>query len=267
MKKKFWVILIAVLIVAFTAGTIAAQNVRIGNSGKGNDEEALDALLAAEGFLVGRIDSHSVEIEIDGEPRVFGLSESLRDRQLAGGVPVRFEFYLDNNNRAIIVNLQELAEDEEKENDMQGEAESGSEQEPGDELSTAGILIGRIDSHSVEIEIDGEPQVFGLSEALRERELPAGPISFKYYVDTNGRPVITAADCAAVEAGTVLTAEGVFTGWADGHTVEVMIGGEARVFGIEAGVSFAGIDEGARLFIAYREDTGRPVIVKIERAD
>lgn len=126
-------------------------------------------------------------------------------------------------------------------------------------------MVGRIDSHSVEIEINGEPTAFGLSDALRESDFAAGEISFKYYIDQDGRPIITEADWTKDEAGAVHTAEGVFNGLADSHTVEIAIGGEARAFGLSDGISFTGIVEGDAVFIAYREGAGRPVIIKAEK--
>lgn len=129
----------------------------------------------------------------------------------------------------------------------------------------SGNLTGRIDSHSVEIEVDGEPRVFGLSDGLREAEFAIGPISFKYYVDKNGRSIITEAEFTKDEGGAVQTAEGVFNGQADIHTVEIEIGGEARAFGLAEEISFTGIKEGEQVFIAYREMGGRPVIIKVER--
>lgn len=129
----------------------------------------------------------------------------------------------------------------------------------------AGNLTGRIDNHSVEIEVDGEPRVFGLCSSLREFEFAPGPINFKYYIDENGRAIITEAEFTKDEGSAVQTADGIYNGQADSHTVEIEIGGEARAFGIAAGISFTGIKEGAQVFIVYREIGGRLVIIKVER--
>lgn len=134
-------------------------------------------------------------------------------------------------------------------------------------FNDTGSLTGRIDNHSVEIEVDGEPRVFGLSDGLREAELAPGAISFKYYVDKNGRSIITEAEFTKDERGAVQTAEGVFNGQVDSHTVEIEIGGEARAFGLDAGISFTGIKEGDQVFIVYREMGGRPAIIKVERLE
>jgi hypothetical protein len=137
----------------------------------------------------------------------------------------------------------------------------------GEVRSAEGILIGRIDNHSVEIEMNGTPTAFGLSAALMEKNFAAGRISFKY-VQQNGRMVITEANCQEAEEIAVLTAEGIFSGQADSHTVEIEIDGSATAFGLATGISFDTIEEGEPVFIAYQEETGgRPVIVKVERID
>ena len=97
-------------------------------------------------------------------------------------------------------------------------------------FNDTGNLTGRIDSHSVEIEIDGEPRVFGLSNELREAEFAPGPISFKYKVDQNGRSIITEAEWTKAGKSTMETADGIFNGQADNHTVEIRVGREDRSF-------------------------------------
>lgn len=132
-------------------------------------------------------------------------------------------------------------------------------------LSEEGNLIGRIDNRSVEIEVNGETRAFGLSDALREVDFTEGPISFKYYVDENGSSIITEADWTKDEGGAVQTAEGIFNGLADSHTVEIEVEGQPRSYGLAEGISFNGIKDGETVFIAYREIGGRLVIVKVER--
>ncbi len=320
MKKKVWVIIIAAAVLALLAGTITAQNILGGDANK-SFETAVPEVLSGEGVLTGRIDSHSVEIEVDGEPRAFGLGDTLRDQEFAAG-KVSFEYYVDKNGRFVLTKVQTAGTDVQTaagifngladshtleirvgntdqsftfeegvaidslqpgdavtfdyKEDQTGrliiirlvkETEEGHNEDPVDRkpLTAKGVLTGRIDSHSVEIEIDGEPRAFGLSDALRAAEFTAGPISFKYYVDKNGYFIITEAVWTKEEGGAVQTAEGIFNGQADNHTVEIEVNGEARAFGLAGGISFTGIKEGEQVFIAYQESGGRPVIIKVER--
>jgi len=59
-------------------------------------------LHSAEGTLTGRIDSNSVEIEINGEPLAFYLSEQTLADSLTDGEKVIFYYYEDEYGRLII---------------------------------------------------------------------------------------------------------------------------------------------------------------------
>jgi|GEM_PF-6426783 len=154
----------------------------------------------------------------------------------------------------------------EPEESMKGEGEEDRDREDINLRKGEGMLTGRIDSHSVEIKVKGNHQAFGLSEEMRDKEFAPGDISFKYYVDDQGRSIITQADFQSPRESEVHTTEGIFRGKADSHTVEIEIEGKPRAFGVEENLSFAGIDTGQELFIAYQEDDrGREVIIKIEK--
>ncbi len=129
-----------------------------------------------------------------------------------------------------------------------------------------GILTGRIDNHSVEIEVEGEPQAFALGEALQEKDFARGPISFQYYVAENGRFIITAADFQEPRQTEIHTAEGIFQGLADNHTAEIEINGEPTPFALNGEISFTGLTIGEKIFFAYQEnEQGRQEIIKIEK--
>jgi hypothetical protein len=324
-KNKVWIVIIAAVILALAGGTIAAQNILGGDANKQQKNE-VPATLSGEGILVGRIDSHSVEIEIGGEPRAFGLCDALRDVEFCAG-PISFKYFVDENGRSILTEAQWTKDEDDTAGAVQtaegifnGQADNhtveirvgqkdqsftfvegvtvhnlrtgdviifdykedengrlvilklekvreAEKDDPGsgNMLSATGIFTGRIDSHSVEIKVNGEPRTFGLSGTLHDAEFAAGPISFKYYVDKNGRSIIIEADWTKAETGAVHTAEGIFNGQADNHTVEIEIGGEAKAFGLVEGISFAGIKEGEKVFIAFQQIGGRPVIIKVER--
>ena len=327
MREKVRIAIIAVAILALAGGAITAQSILNGD----HDPVSEHAVSSPEVFngtgnLTGRIDSHSVEVEIHGEPRVFGLSNELREAEIAPG-PINFKYKVDENGRSIITEVEWMKAGESAvltaDGIFNGQADSHTVEirvgqadraftfdreiavdhlSPGDKVnfdyredpngrlvivrlvktgsgvvsdppvienkySGKGIFNGRIDSHSVEIEVGGEARVYGLSQGLRDVEFAPGPINFKYYVDKDGRSIITEAEFTKDEGGPVQTAEGVFSGLADNHTVEIEIGGEARAFGLDVGISFAGITEGEQVFIAYREMGGRPVIIKVERLD
>ncbi len=68
-----------------------------------------------------------------------------------------------------------------------------------------------------------------------------------------------------VSAGQDAVLEGVFTGQADSHTVELKIDGEYRAFGMDKGITFEDIEVGDKIQIKYGEnENGRTVISGVE---
>ncbi len=73
-----------------------------------NDEaERENVNLSAAGILVGRIDSNSVEININGEPRAFYLDEQTLIDNLTDGENITFEYYEDQYGRLIINKIEQ----------------------------------------------------------------------------------------------------------------------------------------------------------------
>ncbi|UNC92233.1 hypothetical protein [Candidatus Contubernalis alkaliaceticus] len=323
MNKKFIIIGAIVFMLAAAGGSIAAQGGWENGWEKVSRqaaEETFQEVLIGEGQLNGRIDNNSVEIEVNGEIKAFGLSDEIIEQEFTDGSPVKFEYFIDKNQRGLITKLEVcdqkkdtimtaagvfvgFADSHTVEIKVEGEAKafglnegiSTANLQKGDNItfkykenqsgrlviielekkgndhdkelqSAEGILTGRIDSHSVEIKVNGKHQAFGLSEALLEKEFAVGEISFKYYIDKNGRSIITEADFQKPRKDEIKTAQGIFSGLADNHTVEIEINGKPTSFGLEDYVTFIGVEEGQEIFIAYQEDAARerPVIIKIE---
>lgn len=70
------------------------------------EAESEKVTLSAAGILVGRIDSNSVEIKIDGEPRAFYLEEQTLVDNLKDGEKIIFEYYEDQYGRLIISKIE-----------------------------------------------------------------------------------------------------------------------------------------------------------------
>ncbi len=212
------------------------------------EEQDKEFVVNKAGVFVGLADSHTVEIKVEDKANTFALGKGISTDSLEMGDEVIFDYKENWNRRDEIIRL---------------------EKKPGKKVklqSAEGIITGRIDSHSIEIKVNGEYKAFGLSEELRDKDFTCGEINFKYYVDSNGRMIITEADFQERTLGEVKTAEGTFSGLADGHTAEIIIDGKPISFGLEQYISFIGIDEGDDIFIAYQEDaSGRLVIIKIEK--
>ena len=65
----------------------------------------------------------------------------------------------------------------------------------------------------------------------------------------------------------VLEGEGIFVGQIDNHSVEIIIGGQPREFGLDGGVSLAGIRDGSTVIFTYTEEETRPILLSIKTAE
>ena len=274
MKKKIWLLGVVVLVLAIAVAAFAAHNATE-NGTPGKPGVVQDQEISAEqektepetteGVFVGLADNHTVEIEVAGVPRAFALGEGVATLALQEGDSVSFQYKEDENGRLVISHLVKLeAKGNENGKDKQNAVEETNKEK---EVHRAeGILTGRIDNHSVEIEVGGQPKAFALSEALQEKDFARGEIRFQYYVDINGRSIITEADFQEPRQTEVHTAEGNFMGLADNHTAEIVINGEPKSFALDEDISFAGFAEGEKIFIAFQEnEQGRQEIIKVEK--
>ncbi len=129
--------------------------------------EAEIPVFRGEGVFVGRVDNQSVEIMIGNEERVFALEEGLNIDHIADGSSIIFD-YLDSGPRPTLVSV--------------NSAESV--------LAGEGIFVGQIDSHSVEIEINGSYTSFALGAETGIQDIPDGSeVTFTYRQDEH-RPVL-----------------------------------------------------------------------------
>ncbi len=276
MKKKIWLLGIAVLVFALAAAGIAAHHARdngvcdeapiepgetleeapVENGRQDTEPEIVETV---KGTFVGFADNHTVEIEVNGHFKAFALNQEVYEGELQEGDRVKVHYEKAANGRLVVTHLEILEH-------KPGESEDPKKGKESDTHQAEGILTGRIDSHSVEIEVEGQPKAFGLSDTLREKEFAPGEISFTYYVDQHGRSIIIDADYQEPRQSDVYTAEGTFLGLADNHTAELEVDGTIKAFGLDEHISFAGIEEGEEIFFAYQEnEQGRLVIIKIEK--
>jgi len=111
-----------------------------------------------EGILVGAIDAQSVEIVVDGSEKVFALAEGLRIDHIPDGSSVIFH-YVETDTRPVINSITSL----------------------DTSLSGEGVYVGQIDSHSIEIDVDGSFAVFELGEGIDLEGLNEGDsVQFTY---------------------------------------------------------------------------------------
>jgi hypothetical protein len=128
-----------------------------------------------------------------------------------------------------------------------------------------GILVGQIDSQSVEIEINGQLKAFSLGAGVSTAGISDGARVVFSYTETEDRPLLLSLTAAVVEeTDTTLSAEGIYTGQIDSHSVEIEVDGESRAFAIGEGVVVENIDSGSRIAFTYSEEEYRPLLLSVE---
>jgi Cu/Ag efflux protein CusF len=146
---------------------------------------------------------------------------------------------------------------------ISGCSSSETETEQQVVLNGEGVWVGLIDSHSAEIEVGGVPGAFALSEDIDAEALSEGTKVVFTYVEEETRPLILTID-AVEQVIPTLTAEGIYNGQIDSHSVEIEVGGETKAFAIGEDLSLEGLESGAVIEFTYREEEHRPIILSID---
>lgn len=206
-----------------------------------------EQILEGEGIFVGQIDSNSVEIEIDGQSVVFGFGDGVSVIGIGDGTAVVFS-YIEEETRPILQSIEAI----------------GTEDEV---LVGEGIYIGQIDSHSVEIEVEGQPEAFAIGEELSLEGLEYGSrIAFTYREEQYRLLLLTVQIIEEPLDGGIdnLGGEGILEGQIDSQSVEIK---RNRVFILGEKVSVENIENGSLVAFTYTESGLRAVINTLEAVD
>jgi hypothetical protein len=239
MNKK-WVIitLVAIALLMIILGSGCRP------SGTGSEDQVI---LEGEGIFVGQIDSHSVEILIDDQPRAFGLGEGVSVVDISDGSAVAFT-YTEEEARPVLFSIRAVEIEDEI---LQGE----------------GIYTGQIDSHSVEIVVGSQPKAFALGEGVSLDHIEDGSRVVFTYRKEETRPLLLSIEMtdrpADGETGD-LVGEGILVGQIDAQSVEILLN---RVFMLGSDVSTEGIDEGSLVAFTYSESGQRAVLDSLKAVD
>jgi len=127
------------------------------------------------GIYTGQIDNNFIEISVDNMESAYMLPEEfswMLSELLNSGDTVVFSYYENTNGQKVILEL-----DTEARNKMV--------------TGVRGVLVGQMDSNSVEIEVDGEAKAFRLSEQILIGEFNDGDnVIIDYYTDEHGRYIL-----------------------------------------------------------------------------
>ena len=251
MVTRKW--LLAALILALLFLIVIAAGCRPAQVTIGLEEEQV---IKTEGIMIGQIDNHSVEIEVEGIRRAFKLKDGLTVFGIADGARVAITYVeadtrgLENGDdrRPLLLSIETV--------DLLQEVTEGS-----------GIFIGQIDSHSVEIEIEGKTQVFALNREISVDDLTSGTEVFITYRQDGERQLLLSLDPIQILIGDgndLLVGEGLLIGLIDAQSVEIMIN---RAFILDQGISVEEIADGSLVAFTFRESGLRAVIESIKAVE
>ncbi len=129
-------------------------------------------------------------------------------------------------------------------------------------LEDKGILVGQIDSQSVEIMIDGRTEAFALYEGVNVTEINDGSMVAFSYSDDEGRPVLLSIELIE-KADPYLEGEGIYKGRSGSRSVEIEFDGQTKAFALDKEIVVDYIIEGSRVAFTYEDDEHRPLLLSI----
>lgn len=240
MINKKWII--AVVIVFLILAALFGSSYWF--TGPEPDQEQV---LEGTGIFNGQIDSQSVEIEFEGQPRAFMLGQGVSVDDIRDGTAVTF-FYAEKETRPVLLSI--------------NAAEDASEI-----LHDQGVYTGQIDSHSVEIVVADQPKAFAISEGLSLDHIEDGSRVVFIYRKEVTRPLLLSIEMVEAPIGDGnddLVGEGILEGQIDAQSVEILLN---RVFMLGSEVSIDGIDDGSLVAFTYSESGPRAVLDSIKKVD
>jgi len=223
-------------------------------SGCRPEEEAeaeADLLKDGRGVLIGQIDSHSVEIEVNGQPKVFALGERVKLDEINDGSKVIFT-YVEEEERPVLISIAAI-------------------EEPVKIHKEEGVFVGLDGTRVVEIEINGDLMRFALEEWVAVDDIAEGSEVFFTYQETENMPLLLSIEAVEEQADREedriedeLQAEGILIGLLDANSVEIEL---TRAFQLGEGVSVEGIEDGSRVAFTFKEDAQGAFLQSIEAVD
>ncbi len=214
-------------------------------------EAEADLLMDGRGVLIGQIDRHSVEIEVDGQPKVFALGERVNVEEISDGSTVIFT-YVEEEERPVLVSIAAI-------------------EEPVKIHKDEGVFVGLDGPRVVEIEVDGDLLQFALEEGEAVDDIAEGSEVFFTYQETENMPLLLSieaidepADREEDVSEDEIQAEGILVGLLDAHSVEIKL---TRAFKLGEGVGVEDIEDGSQVAFTFTEEAQGAVLVSIEVVD
>ncbi len=194
-----------------------------------------------EGILTGLIDSHSVEIKVDGEYMAFEIGEDVNLSGIDDGSAVSFQ-YREGGPRPVLQDIKII------------EKPSSVTEE---ERIAEGIFIGQIDSQSIEIQLN---RVFILGPEVDIENISDGSFVAFEFTESGPRAILDSiVETDQLVEGNVM--HGTYIGQADSQSVEIEY---YQAFSIGSNIEIRHIDDGSEVIFTYRESVHRPILTSIK---
>jgi hypothetical protein len=199
------------------------------------------------GVLTGSESSGTVAIEVNGITRSFSLDDSVEMSDINAGDEVVFT-YIEAETGLLILTIEKITKEPEL-------------------LTGRGIYNGQIDSHSVEVEIDGQPVAFSINGSFDPDLIESGSMIEFTYTDDEQRPFIISVDHIEQpddgENG-FLVGEGIYIGQIDPQSVEIQIN---HAFQLAEDINVDSIEDGALIAFTYIESGQRLIVESIQEVE
>lgn len=139
-------------------------------------------------------------------------------------------------------------------------------------LSQTGTYVGQVDNNFIEIQVDGKPMTFMLTEETRksiEEINENDEIDFVYYKNEHGQYVLTSIIKKDVDEDAVKTDTGIYVGQLDNFSIEIQIEETSKVFiNYEMDKLLKDIEQGDRVEVKYsKNEHGQLDLKSLKKVD
>ncbi|KZN99700.1 hypothetical protein ACP2W0_09120 [Pseudobacillus badius] len=147
--------------------------------------------------------------------------------------------------------------------------------QPAKAVEAKGIFNGVGDPHTVEIEVNGQPQSFQVapgSEIMKKFDKMSEGTEITFTYKKEGEQLILqelkSEGAKQPETGTAVEAKGIFNGMADPHTVEIEVNGQPQSFQVapesETMKKFDTLKEGTEIAFTYKKEGEQLILQELK---
>lgn len=179
--------------------TIENNNHETKENNEGNEKTEKETIHTSLGQFSGLVDENFVEIsKEDTTTEVFSTKRSSLTEleQFDNGDKIKFTYIKNGNENSILLTIELIEKNENNEKIINEVEEKNNEEEKKEEVKkskTEGILIGKVDSNSVEIIINETPNSFYFPTELSNKIDELGfnvPIHISYEINKNQQYIL-----------------------------------------------------------------------------